>query len=55
MPESVDASLAKKPYLDIKADSCQGDRKSAGVHPPVPLTLERRGAMRDGIPDVVNL
>ena len=47
-----DDSLAKKPYLDIRAESHQGDRKSAGVNLPGQLTL-KKGAIRDCIPDVL--
>ena len=34
-------------YLNIKPDSCQGGRKSAGMHLQVPLTLRGRAANKD--------
>ena len=50
--KSIIASLAKKPHLDTRTESLQGDRKSAGVHLAVLQKLGRSGAMGDGGPDV---
>ena len=48
MLESCDASLVKKPHLDIRTETCQGGRKSY-----VGLTQGSRGARGDGILDVL--
>ena len=49
--ESGGVCLGKKPHLYTKSDSCQGGRKS--VYLQLPLTLGRKGAIGDGIPDVL--
>ena len=48
------SSVAKKPHSDPRMESCQSGVKSlVMVHLPVLLILGRRGAMGDGIPDVL--
>ena len=43
----------KMHQLDTRMESHQGDRSQHGMQLPVPLTLGRRKAMEDGIPDVL--
>ena len=47
VPESSDASLAKKPHLDPKADGCQGGRKSLGGTSPSNTNSRKKGSHGD--------
>ena len=50
---SDDVSLAQKPHLDTRTESCKGGRKLPGVCLPFLITLGRRGAVGDSVPDVL--
>ena len=52
MLESGVASLAQKPHLDTRTESCQDCRKLAGCASISSMAVRRMGAMEDGAPDV---
>ena len=53
VPDSKGDSVVKKPCLDTRSESHQVAGSQLGLRLPVLLTLGRRGAMGDGIPDVL--
>ena len=53
MPESSDASLAKRPHLESRTETHPGGKKSAVVvYEPVLLMLGRRVTVGVSVPDV---